>query len=163
MALRRGLRAVLAVLLLAAERAAPQPLSADALAVAALNQSAALRATLASLGTLLQSSGNASTAAASGLASELALLYSVAVPQAQASLAVLPQYGSWSLLDTGEAIALPIAFADFASSQSQYSAAFLAALSFCLHISSVRVVVTSFATSSAGTTLLYFNGAQPRG
>lgn len=162
MALRRGLRAVLAVLLLAAERAASQPLSADVLAVAALNQSAALRATLASLGTLLQSSGNASTAAASGLASELALL-SVAVPQAQASLAVLPQYGSWSLLDTGEVIALPIAFADFASRQSQYSAAFLAALSFCLHISSVRVVVTSFATSSAGTTLLYFNGAQPRG
>jgi len=65
--------------------------------------------------------------------------------------------GTWTKADVGEAIALDIAFNTFAVSESFYSQAFVAATAAALNMSDVDLWITSFANSTAGTTVLFFS------
>ena len=95
-------------------------------------------------------------AAVASLSAALAPLSS-AVPDAQAALGG-GAFGSWSLVDGDEAIALDIPFDTYATKETFYSTAVVSALAYCLNASAAAVSFSAFGPTAGGAgTAVYFN------
>ena len=65
--------------------------------------------------------------------------------------------GTWQHADTGEVIALDIAYGVYATNQQYYKEAFIAAMSATLGLGPESVWTNDFQQSAAGTVLLYYD------
>jgi hypothetical protein len=68
-----------------------------------------------------------------------------------------PPLGLWNKVDNGEVIALDLPQSYYATNQATFKLAFVTALESVLNMTANSIYVTNFQSSSAGTTLLYFD------